>query len=127
MLLYLFLNSSTMVKVKSVPIKQADAPAPGKAVAKLSLEKKVGKKAISSKSMHKMIKELVKDCGRGGQTVGKQACDILHIVLEKHCTAILKGAQVRTLQHKRSTVTGEDVKKEARAVHAEMWPERFKK
>lgn len=122
-----------MVKAKSVPTKKATSvsPAPASKSAKLAPVKKAGKKeekrAIPSKSMRKMIKELVKECGRGGQTVGKQACDILHIVLEKHCTAILKGAEVRALQNKRQTVTTDDVKQEARSVHAQMWPERFKK
>jgi len=118
-----------MVKVKSVPTKKtrSTSPVPVSKSAKLAPVKKAGKKeekrAFASTSMRKMIK----DCGRGGQTVGKQACDILHVVMEKHCTAILKGAEVRALQQKRQTVTNEDVKREANAVHAQMWPERFKK
>ena len=113
-----------MVKAKSTPVKKiVSAPVQQSKVAK----KKDGNKGFAAKSMRKMIKDLVKECGGGGRTVGKQGCDILQIVLEKHCTAILKGAQVRALSAKRSTVTGDDVKKEANAVHAEMWPERFKK
>lgn len=122
-----------MVKAKSVPTKKSLSASPVSVSksAKLAPVKKVGKKeekrAFASNSMRKMIKELVKECGRGGQTVGKQACEILHVVLENHCTAILKGAEVRALQQKRQTVTSNDVKKEAYSVHAQMWPERFKK
>lgn len=110
-----------MVKVKSVPSKKVTSSSPNKTAGKDQ------KRAISSKSTQKMIKELVKECGGVDRTVGKQACDILHIVLEKHCVAIMKGAQVRALKHNRTVVSQDDVKKEAWAVHAEIWPERFKK
>jgi len=114
-----------MVKSKSIPRK----------VPAVSIATPVGKKpatpvdplyGMSKAGFKKLAKELVKECA-GNRTIQTKACSILQGVLEKHCTTVLQRAESRANAAGRVTVTGHDVKKEARILHAEMWPDRFRK